>query len=239
MTGAFREELKFVIRHETKTRLLERWARHLVKDPHTNVDAVTPVLSQYFDSPSMKFFEEKVDGLGFRNKVRLRVYDYFYRPGGAAFLEIKQKLGDKVRKIRHKFAFQDDWFNPENWDFPGAVHAYHVLREQYRLRVSAQVFYLREAYQSVVEPDVRVTFDTCLRALPPGQKLNREILFDGINSMISDTFVILEVKHTAGLPQWVTAGAITAGLAQQPVPKYVMAVSRLGLDRDLLGGVYA
>lgn len=237
----FREELKFVIGHETKTRLLNRWRRHLVKDPYTNDDAVTPVLSQYFDSPSMCFFEEKLDGLGFRNKVRLRTYDYRFHDGSLAFLEIKQKLGTKVRKIRYRLDFETSWLDPQSWHVTesGTADAFCILRERHQLRMSAQVFYLREAYQSVVEPDVRVTFDTCVRALHPGQQLSREVLFDGVGSVLADTLVILEVKHTSAMPHWVTQSALAVGLTQQTVPKYVMAVSKLGLQRNILGGVYA
>jgi hypothetical protein len=241
MTGAFREELKFIIRPEIRRSLLQRWSRHLIKDPHTNVDAVTPVLSQYFDSPSMCFFEEKLDGVGFRNKVRLRTYDYRFKDGALAFLEIKQKLGNRVRKIRQRLELESSWLDPPRWSLPDdpAWDAFHVLRERHRLRSTAQVFYLREAYQSTVEPDVRVTFDTVLRALEPGARLSREALLDGLGSIIPEHLVILEVKHTTGLPHWVTAGALAAGLDQQPVPKYVMAVSRLGLQHNILGGVYA
>ena len=63
MTRPFRSELKFVISYQAREALLQRWRRHLTRDCHTNRDAVTPILSQYYDSPHLTFYEEKVEGI--------------------------------------------------------------------------------------------------------------------------------------------------------------------------------
>ena len=153
-----RNELKFIVSQSQYEALRERWRRHLEKDPHTNPDAVTPILSQYYDTPGLAFYEEKLDGFHFRNKVRLRTYGYRFENGGLAFLEIKQRLGDRVRKIRQKIAsLEARHLDPESWTFddPADRSAFGVLMERYRLRPSAQTWYPRQAYQCVVEPDVR------------------------------------------------------------------------------------
>ena len=238
----FREELKYVVHHSTRTALLERWRRHLVKDPHTNEDAVTPVLSQYYDSPNLAFFEEKVDGIRFRNKVRLRAYGLRYDSGGAVVLEIKQRLEGRVRKIRMRIEdFQPRHLDPCSWRFASRddESAFASLRERYRLKPSAQTFYMREAYESVVEPTVRVTFDTCLAALHPGEILGPGALVDESRRLLPDTLAILEVKATAGLPAWVMSGVRVGELTQRPVPKYVMAVTKLRLPDLTPGGAFS
>ena len=234
MSRPFRNELKFVIRFDERVALLERWRRNLSRDPHTNEDAVTGILSQYYDTPSLRFYREKLDGIGFRNKVRLRTYGYRFRPGQATFIEIKQRLGALVRKIRQRVAeVHPRHLSPETWTFddPRAGSAFGVLLERFRLRPSAQVWYLREAYEALVEPDVRVTFDSSLTALHPGEQLEAERMADPTSRIMPDTLVILEVKATSGIPAWVAEGARTVELVQKPVPKYVLAVEKLGLEQ--------
>ena len=237
-----RDEFKYVVSHEVRESILERWRRHLRRDPHTNEDAVTPILSQYYDSPNLLFYEEKMDGVGsLRSKVRLRTYGTEFRSGQATFLEIKQRLWDRVRKVRQRvneFALAD--LNPERWRFDSREDesAFRVLQLRYRLRPSAQVWYLREAYECTVESDVRVTFDSCLTSLFPGERLTRNHLSDPSRRCMRDDQFIFEVKATNGVPPWVVEGVKLGEMRQVPVPKYVMAVERLQLHKTTPSGVY-
>jgi SPX domain protein involved in polyphosphate accumulation len=202
---------------------------------------VTPVLSQYYDSPNLTFYTEKLDGIHYRNKVRLRTYGYRFQPGQASFLEIKCKVWNCILKTRQKISgFQESDMDPANWRFDSEENqsAFLHLLERYRLRPSAQIFYLREAYQGVVEADVRVTFDSLLTALFPGEQLTGDVLLGASRRLISDSLTILEVKATNGIPRWVTDGALAVELFQTPVPKYVMGVEKLRLDQYIPIGVY-
>ncbi len=237
-----RQELKYVVHHDVKDLLMARWQRYLVPAPFTDTHARTPILSQYYDSPTLSFYEEKLDGIEVRNKVRLRVYGHDYRAGQTAFLEIKHRQGDKVRKYRQLVRdFGPEQLDPANWQFddPTMRTAFLTLRERYRLRPSAQVYYQREAWEGAVEAGGRGTWDTCLLALHPGEPLTRERLFDPSRRMMADTLAVLEVKATAGLPWWVHDGVVAAELRQQTVPKYVTAVEVLGMDQTAASGIYA
>ena len=238
----FRRELKFVVHHSVKRSLLERWSRYLVRAPFTNEDCVTPILSQYYDSPEFTFYTEKLDGIAIRNKVRLRVYSQRFTPHQVAFLEIKHRANDLVRKHRYKIDdFDPHWLDASTWEFddPRMTSAFLGLRERHRLRPSAQVYYQREAYEGAVESDVRVTFDTALVGLHPGEVLTRELLFSPARRLMPDTLAILEVKCTKGLPRWVHEGVIASELQQQTIPKYITAVEVLGLLELSPAGVYA
>ena len=143
MIRPHREELKFVLHHSVKTPLLERWSRYLVKAPFTDQHAVRPILSQYYDSPFLDFHREKLDGIAYRNKVRLRVYDLEFKAGATAFLEIKQRHNTLVRKIRHQIeGFHPGHLNPRTWTFDRKEEeaAFRLLQERYRLRASAQTY---------------------------------------------------------------------------------------------------
>lgn len=238
----FRSELKFVIHHSVREMLLARWGRYLVRAPFTNQFAVTPILSQYYDSPTLEFYHEKLDGVAVRNKVRLRTYGYRYTAGATAFLEVKHRYNDQVRKYRSRVRdFQEGHLDPRTWQFEDPVNRnmFHWLLEKYRLRPSAQVFYLREAYEGAVESDMRITFDTCLIGLYPGEVVTPRVLHDRSRSLMHDTIAILEIKSTKGIPGWVHDGVVAAELQQKTIPKYITAVETLRMD-DLYGiGVYA
>ncbi len=242
MIRPFRHELKFLIHHSVRELLLQRWGRYLVRAPFTNAYGVTPILSQYYDSPDLTFYWEKVDGVGLRSKVRLRVYSQAFTPGQTAFLEIKNRYNDLVQKYRQKISdFHPRLLDPAHWTFdePRLEGAFLSLLERHRLRASAQTYYQREAWEGAVETDVRITFDSNLLGLHPGEPLTPHILRDRSRSLMPDSLVILEVKATRAIPPWVYEGVVAAELQQKTIPKYVTAVEVLGLPDLYSTGVYA
>lgn len=239
MTKSLRSELKFIIRHDEKVALLERWKRHLVKDQYMKHDSGSPILSLYYDTRDLEFYREKLDGIPFRNKVRLRTYGTQFSPGQATFIEIKQRHGDYIRKIRQRIDnYCDCHRNPDHWTFdqPEVQSAFGVLVQRYRLAPAVQVWYLREVYESVVEPGVRVSFDSCLTGLFPHQQLTTDLIFDHRARLMPETRLVLELKSNNGVPRWAEEGARLVELVQVPVPKYVMAVEKLKIDQVPLTG---
>ena len=237
-----RAELKFVVHGGVKDALMARWSPYLMQAPFTDAHARTSILSQYYDSPDLAFYREKLDGIEIRNKVRLRVYGMGYEAGQTAFLEIKHRQGDKVRKYRQQLRdFDAADLGPGRWRFddPAMRSAFMTLVERYRLRPSAQVYYQREAFEGGADRDLRVTWDSVLLAMHPGETLDRTLLFDSSRRMMAETLFVLEVKATGELPAWFHDGVIAAELRQQTVPKYVTAVEILGLDQHLASGIYA
>ena len=238
----FRQELKFLVHHSLKRQLMARWERYLLPAPFTNKHAVTPILSQYYDSPDLTFYREKLDGISLRNKVRLRVYGLDYQAGMTAFLEIKHRQGDLVRKYREQIEdFGPHHLDPTTWAPRAKVmeSALLTLLERHRLAATAQVYYQREAWEGAVEPDVRVTWDTMLTALHPHEKLTRDLIDNPHRQMMAETLSVLEVKATKGIPPWVNDGVLAAELRQQTIPKYITAVERLGLPDLYTPGIYA
>lgn len=242
MSRPTRHELKFVVHHTVRELLLQRWGPHLVRDPLTSSAGAAPVLSQYYDTPSFAFCEDKLDGVGVRTKVRLRVYANQFTPGAPAFLEIKQRLDDRVRKIRSRLrSFRWQHLNPAHWEFEdeGLGRVFRGLAELHRLRRSAQVWYMREAYQSAAEPDVRITLDSGLTGLFAGEVLGPRVREEGSRRLMPDTLSILEIKSTGPIPSWALEGVEIGELEAQPIPKYVLAVDGLGLRQAIPTGDYA
>ena len=229
-----RNEYKYLITNDQKDILLNIWSKYLVKDSFTDKDGKTPILSLYYDSPYLDFYNEKLDGIMLRNKIRLRVYDYDYKAGSPCFLEIKQRFGDKVRKIRtYNDSFSKDLFNLEKWNFTKAIEkdCFGELTQRYRPRPTAQVFYIRDAYQAATDVNLRITFDSSLIGLRPEERLTKDVLLGNKYFLMPENCSILEIKNNDNhLPSWVFKGIRDLGLIQRSIPKYITAVENLGLD---------
>ena len=236
-----RQELKFVIHHSVRQMLLERWSPHLVKAAFTDSCARSHVLSQYYDSPTLSFSTEKQDGIPFRNKVRLRTYATDFDSGEAAFLEIKHRRFVRVQKHRQRITnVTSAHLHPSRWTFddPETGAKFRRLLETYHLRASAQTYYQREAYEAPEGGGLRVTLDSNLVGLHPGEQLTSKLLMDRRRSLMSDTLFILEIKSNNVLPRWVHDGIVACELEQKTIPKYVTAVEVLKLGELTGSGVY-
>lgn len=229
-----RNEYKYLISIEQKRILLELWNKYLVKDAYTDKQAKTPILSMYFDSPNLDFYTEKLDGIMNRSKVRLRVYDYDFKEGIPCFLEIKQRFGDKVRKIRsYRKSLSSSMMNLENWGFEKKIEqdSFGELLSRYKLRPMAQVFYIREAFQAIIEDDLRITFDTSLIGLKPNQKISPELLLNKDRYLMPEGMCILEIKNNStDLPKWIFEVISKLGLIQRSIPKYISAIENLKIN---------
>ena len=87
MNEVLRQEKKFLIGLPDYYYHSGNLAKFMLEDPHNRGDGY-PIRSLYFDSLEDRDFQEKVDGVAVRRKIRLRCYG----PDSAfALLEVKQK----------------------------------------------------------------------------------------------------------------------------------------------------
>jgi hypothetical protein len=236
-----RIELKYLISHDVKAGLLQRWQKYLDSAPFTDDQAVYPILSLYFDSPSLRFYDEKVDGEMLRNKVRLRGYGYRWEKMDPCFLEVKRKVDTRIIKFRKNMGrFRPEFLHPAGWQLAGSPEADRVsaLLERYRLRPAVQVFYLREAYESPLCQRLRITVDSTLVALHPGEPLQRHMLIEPQRQCIRDTQFVLEIKSNGALPRWITDAIREFQIEQRAFSKYVVCIEKLGIQNREIG-VYA
>ena len=241
MGRPFRSEHKFLIHHSIRNHFLERWGQHIIPDPTSTQNGVSPVLSLYYDTPDLTFYHDKLSGFGLRQKVRLRTYGHRFQPGQVTYLEIKQRSNDRIRKIRWRIGdFDRRFLNPASWDLDACDQSgpFGILLHRHRLRPAAQVWYQREAFASLQQPDLRITFDSCVTAMFPGEQFSHMLSTYHGRTILPDGHLILEFKCTHGLPAWVTAATIAAELQERPIPKYVLAVDSLRLLESTPVGVY-
>ena len=96
-----RYEIKYLAEERDVPRLREALAAHMAADEFSPVGGY-PVTSLYYDTRNLRFYWEKIEGLRFRRKLRVRLYG---RPSEATdatpvYVEIKQRVNRVTQKRR-------------------------------------------------------------------------------------------------------------------------------------------
>ncbi len=193
------------------------------------------VRSIYFDSPDLVCYHEKIEGLMQRRKLRVRGYNN-YRSGDMVVLEVKRKIGNRIKKHRAMTRYK----NLEKLLWTGNFDKYLESglcnsREKdiedarrfffhYKLRPFAPttlVTYEREAYHGKLNPGTRITFDKNIRSrnFPQLHELysghDLRYLFKG--------HFILEIKYFEdSMPNWAKNVVHEFKLRHEALSKYVI-----------------
>ena len=103
-----RFELKYLIPLKTAEAFKKALGAFLVPDQHGGSAGSYPLTSLYYDSPDFKFYWQKVEGIKFRRKLRIRVYGEMasLTPQTPVFVEIKQRLDRVTQKRRILLPYQ-------------------------------------------------------------------------------------------------------------------------------------
>ncbi len=214
------------LRHEMKHRisfsdmliLRQRLRTVLKPDTHT-VGGKYKIRSLYFDTPSDKALREKLDGVKYREKFRIRLYN---GDTSLIHLEKKTKIGelgykesDTLTKEEVEAILCGDFEFMKNGSRPLLCELYSKMMYD-GLRPKTIVDYTREPF--VFTPgNVRVTLDYNIRTgLYRTDLLNMSLP----TIPIADNPVILEVKWDDFLPDIVRDAVNIDGRRTQAFSKY-------------------
>jgi len=208
------------------------------------------VRSIYFDTSKFDLYNDKVEGLEIRKKVRIRGYN---QPTGKdiIFLEIKRKWGDAIYKNRAPILYE----NLENLlslgDVDGLIiknikgfensHSdarkflFHIYRKN--MQPTVLVIYEREAYHSKINGGFRITFDKNLRCFPY-PKLNELFVERNLTYYNADYFLI-ETKFFGQLPNWFKFLINKFSLMRISFSKYVICLDLIGIANKRSNFSYA
>ncbi len=192
------------------------------------------VRSIYFDNRKLDYYNEKIDGIKVRKKIRIRGYNNL-NGSNLVFLEIKRKNENFISKNRSPIYFEnldtllekgniEDYVlfsNLEDEYFEdGKKFLYHYINKS--LRPATLVVYEREAYTCKFDDRIRITFDKNLRylAFPKISDLFEESRL----KLAMFNNVILEIKFYGGFPMWLQNAVTKYRLIRQPVSKYVICL---------------
>lgn len=199
-----------------------------------------PVCSLYLDNSGLLLYEDTIQGAKNRFKLRIRFYDD--NQDNPAFLEIKRRETDVIKKKRAAVTREgarrillgekphDSFlYGKAGAKTLDAMHEFCDLRDRIGAQGCTYVYYHRQAYVSPHGSHCRVTFDRQLEGgvYVPGEKLkipteSRQPKLPG---------VVLELKFTDRKPNWMVELSDVFGLQRTSVPKYVMCVEALDINK--------
>jgi len=226
-----RKEFKFYVPMEYADSLRQRILGHMEYDPfcEKRPENNYTVRSIYYDTNDLKFYYEKMDGLKYRKKLRVRVYNDL-EDSTSAFLEIKRKSEDTIFKERAAVPIQEtlkltnganlSLVDDEKQSFlsKSALNKFVYLIKTLGLEPKALITYEREAFHDPVNPDLRVTFDFNVRSCidPTVDDYYRD--FD--LRTFADKHFVLEVKFRIAIPLWLRQTLKEYQLHLQSISKY-------------------
>lgn len=197
-----RHELKFYISRSDYEYACSVLNTLMKKDEHQSSERGYFIRSLYFDDVLDSSVEDKLDGIEFRDKYRLRIYD---TEQDWAKLERKRKWNNFVKKssvtVTKAEAEEiitgnyDCLLNKNSTD---AVSIYFDLKRKC-FRPVVIVDYIRDVYKLDYN-EVRITFDKHLRANTEDFRL-----FSGevaTHPLQRDDLIEMEVKFNTCLPSW-------------------------------------
>lgn len=179
------------------------------------------VRSLYFDTPFDDDYEDKVDGLLHRRKIRLRTYS---PDADTVKLEIKEKMGALQRKrslgltrAQAQRLIAADYSVLEGIAHPLAQEFYRLMT-LYTYRPVCIVEYYRTAFIERTN-DTRVTIDQQLAST----ESNYDIFDSKLMTSLVNEYPIMEVKYNGFLLDHIKNLARITGEIETANSKYVMA----------------
>lgn len=206
-----RYELKYLLDRQTYQQFSQDLMPYMTYDARGTAQGKYSITTLYFESPDQKIYYETRNKAPFRQKLRLRIYNEATLED-QAFFEIKQKHRRLVNKRRTQIMLKDAYDFIAKDDVELDLTSYDVsnrqimkeiaaFRQHYELAPKLIVSYDRQAFQGLVDEDLRVTFDYNLRCRH--DDLHIEHGPHG-NHFVDEGSVILEVKVTHSVPFWLS-----------------------------------
>ena len=229
-----RYEIKYLVPSADVPALREEFASRLDLDSHGGSQGYG-VWSVYYDTTGLRFYWEKIEGLKFRRKIRVRHYGDRFTVNDATtvYVEIKQRVNKVTQKRRvalpyglarelcdHRRMVEHE---PSQRAFLEEVLG---LVSGLDLRPVAITGYQREAFVGRdADVGLRVTLDHRIR----GRDRDFDLAADAENRLIVPaSLAILEVKANERVPYWLTDLAARANLSVVRVSKYCQSVEAYG-----------
>ncbi|MFE1321114.1 polyphosphate polymerase domain-containing protein [Kitasatospora phosalacinea] len=231
-----RFELKYLVPVEQAAEIRDELAERMDRDLYSPVGGYG-VWSLYYDSPQLRFYWEKIEGLKFRRKLRVRHYGDLDQVTDASpvCVEIKQRVNRVTQKRRITLPYavarqlcdarQLVEHTPKESAFVQEVLDLVVRLD---LRPTAITGYQREALVGRdADTGLRVTFDRRIR----GRDRDFHFGTPGAENRFTlpPHMSVMEIKVNERTPHWITDLAARRNLSLIRVSKYVQSVEAFGL----------
>jgi SPX domain protein involved in polyphosphate accumulation len=229
-----RFEIKYLLAYDQVPKLREVLKARMDADPFSTRGGYQ-VCSLYYDSTSLRYYWEKIEGLHFRRKLRIRNYGdrHDLSDETPVYIEIKQRVNRVTQKRRIKVPYLlarrlcDEGVLidhlPEQRPFLEEVLG---MVEGHGLRPTAITAYNREAYLGAdADLGLRVTIDHRVRGRDRDFHLGAEV---ENRLIIPPHKAVVEVKANERVPYWVTDLAAGLGMQVVRISKYCQSIEAFG-----------
>ncbi|MEU6077890.1 polyphosphate polymerase domain-containing protein [Micromonospora sp. NPDC047074] len=229
-----RYEIKYLVDSGTARTLRDEFARRMVLDSHGGV-AGYGVWSVYYDTSQLRFYWEKIEGLRFRRKLRIRHYGdrSTITDDTTVYVEIKQRVNRVTQKRRIALPYRlarelCDRRVPVDHDESQRAFVEEVLElvSGLDLRPVAMTGYQREAFVGRdADAGLRVTIDHRVR----GRDRDFHLGADAQNRLIVPARLsVVEIKANERVPYWLTDLAARSSMSVVRMSKYCQSVEAFG-----------
>ncbi|MDR0381288.1 MAG: polyphosphate polymerase domain-containing protein [Oscillospiraceae bacterium] len=200
-----RYENKYLLDGETALWLQDRLAESMEPDAHNRRRALYTIANLYYDTEDSHLIRTSLAKPRYKEKLRLRAYGV---PAGAdeVYVEIKKKVRGLVNKRRSAMPLGEAYAflrgGPLTYRPPmnrQVLREAAYLTERCAPRPKLCLAYERRAYFGVGRHDLRVSFDTNLRARRTALRLEA-----GTHGapLLDDGMWIMEIKVARSIPVW-------------------------------------
>lgn len=205
-----RFELKYLLPLDVAETLKHEFRKYMSTDSHGK-EGKYELSSLYYDSEDYRFYWEKLEGIKFRRKLRIRTYrdEKQLKDNSIVFLEIKQRVDRVTQKRRAPMKYKDALLfcnhgivpKHEERDRP-LIEEVETMLNLYQLKPSVITTYDRHAFVGYDHDlGLRITFDSDVKyALRDLNLANNNP--DGF--IIPPNFIIMEIKTNERIPYWIT-----------------------------------
>jgi hypothetical protein len=243
-----RYELKYLVDQRVLAKVRPELSARLDHDTHGDLGSY-PLWSRYYDTYDLRCYWEKIDGIKFRRKLRIRHYGspHTLSADTPVWVEIKQRLNRVTQKRRARLQYSDAVALCAGLEIDGCeagdsavVEEVERLVSDFALRPITAIGYIRDALVGREEDaGLRVTFDTRIRA----RDRDLDLSVEGENRFIvHPDLCVLEVKVNERVPYWLTELIARNNLQLVRMSKYCQSVDAFerkprsmfhSLDEDL------
>jgi hypothetical protein len=230
-----RFEYKYLIPEEQLGMLKQEILPFLEIDPNAGLTGRNEytVRSLYYDTSGYRSYFEKVEGVAFRKKFRLRVYNE-QTENSKVFLEIKNKKNNCIDKNRASIEYSllekvlaagslcdisdSDLRNGGREDAEKFLYHYRGAN----LHPTVLVVYEREAYMGKFDNSLRITLDKNLRSRINADE--RDLFNNNDIKNAIPYYFIMEFKFYGKVPAWFKFVTVKFNLTRKALSKYTMCI---------------
>lgn len=225
-----RYELKYVADRRLVAAFRESIGTRVARDPH-GVDGFYPVWSRYYDTNDLTFYWQKIDGIRFRRKLRIRHYGPpdDLSTDSPVWVEIKQRLNRVTQKRRVLLPYVEALRlcageQPLSVEARDSALTGEILGlvQVLGLRPITVVGYVREAFHGRDEDGgLRITIDSRLRGRDRDLDLN---VVGESRYIVHPDLSVIELKVNERVPYWLTELIARHDLQLVRLSKYCQSI---------------